>query len=209
MSRSEIENLCKYAEDMIEHAIENPQMEEKLLNLAESHLSNLLEQYKVECIDTETGYIYSRLGMVKVTKNKLEEAEKCFTEALANLIVRGEFCQDRALSHWQLGKVYAKLEKNDQAKENFIRAIHIYDSLAMYEKLHLLEPDFKELGLKIEDHLPAKEFSDDGKPLKCRECGHNEFNLIEEVEDRWTYECTKCQCRNVVLQEMIASFQTQ
>ncbi|MHA2278508.1 MAG: hypothetical protein ACXAC2_22240, partial [Candidatus Kariarchaeaceae archaeon] len=64
---------------MIKHALENPQMEEKLLNLAESHLSNLLEQYKVECIDTETGYIYSRLGIAKLTKNKLDEAEKCFT----------------------------------------------------------------------------------------------------------------------------------
>ncbi|OLS16715.1 MAG: hypothetical protein HeimC3_52250 [Candidatus Heimdallarchaeota archaeon LC_3] len=131
MSREEIIALSKYAEDMIENSLENPQMEKKLLNLAESHLETLLEEWKVECIDTETGLIHSRLGIVKLAKKEYEEAKKCFLDALSNLIVRGEYCQDRALSHWQLGKTYLKLENKSEAKENFIRAIQIYDSLAM------------------------------------------------------------------------------
>jgi hypothetical protein len=78
----------------------------------------------------------------------------------------------------------------------------------MYEKLHLLENDFKGMNLRIEDYLPAKELTEDGKPTKCRECGHNVFNLVEDGNDRWTYECSNCRCRNVVIREMIASLQT-
>ncbi|OLS16716.1 MAG: hypothetical protein HeimC3_52260 [Candidatus Heimdallarchaeota archaeon LC_3] len=73
--------------------------------------------------------------------------------------------------------------------------------------MNLLESDFDLLGLKIEDHFPAKELNEDGIPMKSRECGNNEFNLVEHVENRWTYECKKCQCRNVVLKEMIPSIE--
>ena len=203
MSREEIETLCKYAEEMMENALQNPQMEKKLLDLADSHLNTLLERWKVECIDTETGFIHSRLGLVKFAKKDYEGARKCFLNALSNLIVRGEYCKDRALSHWQLGRTFLQLENKIEAKENLIRAINIYDSLAMFEKLRLLQSDMDILGLKIEDYLPAKEVDKDGIPVKCRECGHNEFIMTEQVENRWTYECKNCGCRNVVLKEMI------
>ena len=55
---------------------------------------------------------------------------------------------------------------------------------------------------------PIKQLTEDGKPIKCRECGHNEFNLIEDNENRMMYECKNCQCRNVVVKEIITSIQT-
>ncbi|MFW9930369.1 MAG: tetratricopeptide repeat protein [Candidatus Thorarchaeota archaeon] len=194
----------KYAEQMFEDAKYSSENKEKLLDLAENTLVNLLKDHDVECIDPETGYILSRLGQLKMQQNDYDMAQQYFKEALSNLIVRGEFCQDRALSHLGLAISYRNLNNQVEAKNHFIKAIHIYDSLAMYKELHeKLEPHFNDLGYKIEDFLPAKEITPEGKPVQCRECGKKEFKLVEETSERWIYECVACGCRNVVLAEMI------
>lgn len=207
MQRKEIVDLCIYAEEMMADASRNKQKEKDLLEMAEQHLLSLLKQYKVECIDPQTGYIFSRLGLIKLAQKNYDMAEKYFLEALANLIIRGEFCQDRGLTHRSLGKTYFLKNIKEEAKNHYIKAIHIYDSLAMYDKLKEMEPEFRKLGAKVEDYLPAKEIGSDGVPKKCRECGGKDFNLIEETEDRKVYACKNCNCRNVVLAEMIAMMQ--
>ena len=131
MQRNEIVELCVYAEEMMNDASKNTQKENDLLEMAEQHLLSLLKQYKVECIDPQTGYIFSRLGLIKLAQKNYDMAEKYFLEALANLITRGEFCQDRGLTHRSLGKTYFLKNSKEEAKNHYIKAIHIYDSLSM------------------------------------------------------------------------------
>ena len=208
MQRTEIASLCSYAEQMMNDASKDIEKEKDLLEMAEKHLLSLLKDYKVECIDPQTGYIFSRLGLVKIAQKDYDMAEKYFLEALANLIVRGEFCQDRGLTYRSLGKTYFLKNNKEEAINHYIKAIHVYDSLAMYDKLKEMETELRNLGMKIENYLPAKEIGPNGIPTKCRECGGKDFRLIEETADRKIYECKNCNCRNVVLLEMIAMMQT-
>ena len=203
MQRTEIAGLCKYADEMLFSAKLKPELSDILISLAENHLKQLLATEQVVCISPVAGFVHCRLGLVKWDKGDYAGAEKCFLDALGNLVVRGDYCQDRALSHWYLGKIYSKLGKKENSKENFIRAIHIYDSLSMFNQLQLLEKDFRELGYKIENFLPAKSLTAEGKPAKCRECGGERFALIESSQDRYVYECLECRCRNIVLKEML------
>lgn len=201
MKRSEILQLCSYAEEMYQDAIKDPEQAERLLNLAEKHLTTLLNDYKVECVDETQGFVCSRRGWVKLAQKKHDEAKVCFNNALTNLTTRGEYCNDRAYSYWGLARTHHELGMEEEAKEFYEAAVHVYASLADHATLKKIQPDVEKLGLKIEDLLPVKNIGEDGKPIKCRECGKNEFKIVEETEEKTTYECTACGCRNVVLKK--------
>ena len=103
MSRIEVVKLCKYAEKMLKCASEDPRICDDLKGMAEEYLHSMLIKYDVERIDPDTGYILSRLGMVKLAQDDVIGAEKYFLESLANMVVRGEYCEDRAEVYKLLG----------------------------------------------------------------------------------------------------------
>lgn len=204
MTRSEIAKLAKYGEECLQDSETKPEVKEKLLVLAEEQFKNLITQYKVECVDPMLGYLYCRLGDVKYKQEHYEVAEKTYLDSLVHLIVRGEYCQDRARAHVGLARTYIKLNDFNKARENFIRAIHIYDSLAMNDKINNLAKDFRTLSINVKDILPAKQINEKGEPTKCRECGGSEFNKIRVENDKIAiYECANCGCRNVIILDML------
>lgn len=204
MTRAEIVKLAKYGEECLQDSYGSPDLKEKLLILSEEQFKFLIAEYKAECIEPMVGYLYSRLGEVKYNQANYSEAEKYYLDALGNLIVRGEYCQDRARSHVGLGKTYMKLGNEKGAREHFIRAVHIYDSLAMQDKINQLTGDFSKLKINIQDILPAKHINEKGEPTKCRECGGEDFKRIESDNVNIAiYDCASCGCRNVVILDML------
>lgn len=204
MTRSEIVKLAKYGESCYQDGLNSPDMKDKLLSLAEEQFNYLIGEYKAECIEPMVGYLYSRLGEIKYTQSNYIEAEKNYLDALGNLIVKGEYCQDRARTHVGLARTYMKLHKDKDAREHFIRAVHIYDSLSMSDKIQQLTNDFNNLQIDIKSILPAKQINEKGKPTKCRECGGNEFKRIESDNEKIAiYDCKACGCRNVVILDML------
>lgn len=204
MTRSEIVKLAKYGESCYQDSFNSPEIKDKLLSLAEEQFNYLIKEYKAECIEPMVGYLYSRLGEIKYTQSNYKEAEKNYLDALGNLIVKGEYCQDRARAHVGLAKTYMKLNKDKDAREHFIRAVHIYDSLSMQDKIHQLTNDFTKLNIKLESILPAKHINEKGEPTKCRECGGTEFKRIESDNEKIAiYDCKDCGCRNVVILDML------
>jgi tetratricopeptide (TPR) repeat protein len=208
MTRQEIIKLAKYGEECLQDSYNSPEIKEKLLNLAEEQFNILIMEYKAECIEPMVGYLYGRIGEVKYNQKEYLKAEKYYLDALANLIVRGEYCQDRAQAHLGLAKTYMKLANEDGAREHYIRAIHIFDSLAMDEKIHQQEKEFIKLKIRIKDVLPAKQINEKGEPTKCRECGGSKFKKIRvENEKLVVYDCIDCGCRNVIILDMLELIQ--
>jgi tetratricopeptide (TPR) repeat protein len=203
MTRSEIEKLGKYGLECFNDAMKDEELKDKLLSLAEKHFKVLIEEFDAQCIDPMAGYCWAQLGKVQVAKKEFEEAEKSYMNALNNLIVRGEYCQDRADSYLGLARVYMNLNEKEKAIENLERAVHVYDSIAMFDKLKPIDEEFKSLGFKVEDNLPVMALNEKGEPKKCRECGGTEFKLVEEHEDRKVFQCVNCNCRNVVLKKKV------
>ena len=204
MTRSDIVKLAKYGEECIADSYNSPDLKEKLLSLAEEQFNQLIIEYKSECIEPMVGYLYGRLGEVKYNQKEYLNAEKNYLDALANLIVRGEYCQDRANAHLGLAKTYMKLANEEGAREHFIRAIHIFDSLAMNDMINKIAKDFEKLAIRIQDVLPAREINENGEPTKCRECGGSKFKKIRvENEKIAIYDCVNCGCRNVIILDML------
>lgn len=206
MTRSEIVKLAKYGEACFQDSFNSPEIKDKLLKLAEEQFKYLISEYKAECIEPMLGYLYSRLGEVKYNQGFYHEAEKNYLDALGNLIVKGEYCQDRARAHVGLAKTYMKLNDDKDAKEHFIRAVHIYDSLAMQDKIHQLTVDFSNLKIDLESVLPPKNVNERGEPTQCRECGGKNFKKIESESKNdkiAIYDCVACGCRNVVILDML------
>lgn len=204
MTRIEIVKLAKYGEACFQDSFNSPELKDKLLSLAEEQFKYLINEYRAECIEPMVGYLYSRLGDVKYNQLSYQEAEKNYLDALANLIVRGEYCQDRARSHVGLAKTYLKLHNEKNAREHFIRAVHIYDSLAMQDKIHELTNDFSNLKIDLNSVLPPRNVNEKGEPTKCRECGGSEFKRIESENNKIAiYDCKACGCRNVVILDML------
>ncbi len=209
MTRTEIAKLAKYGEECLHDSEENPQLKDKLLSQAEEQFNHLIKEYRSECIEPMVGYLYCRLGDVKYNQKQYEKAEKSYLDALSHLIVRGEYCQDRARSHIGLARTYLRLENRESAKEHFIRGIHIYDSLAMKSEIDQLSKDLKDLRIHIKDILPAKQINENGEPTKCRECGGSEFKKIALEHDKIAiYDCVKCGCRNVIILDMLELLQS-
>ena len=204
MTRSEIIKLTKYGEECLQDSFTKPEVKDKLLTLAEEQFNHLIKEYNSECIEPMVGYVYVRLGEVKYNQKQYLKAEKSYLEALVHLIVRGEYCQDRAQAHIGLAKTYMKLANEEGAREHFIRGIHIYDSLSMNDKIDLLSKEFKNLKINIRDILPAKQINEKGEPTKCRECGGSQFKKIRiENEKIAIYDCENCGCRNVIILDML------
>ena len=197
MSRKEVAELCKYAEKMLKCASEDPRICNELIGMAEDHLRSLLIKYDVECIDPDTGYILSRFGMVKLAQDDLIGAEKYFLESLANLVVRGEYCEDRAQVYWLLGMTYIKMGNLEEGKINVLRALHLYDNLAMSEKILDLLPEVQKLNLQPEDYLKKSKIGIGELPSRCSECGHADFVQVEELNGKVIYECTYCNSRYI------------
>ena len=204
MTRSEIVKLAKYGEECLQDSFSTPDLSEKLLSLAEEQFKFLVDEYKAECIEPMVGYLYSKLGEVKYNQSAYSDAEKYYLDALVHLIVKGEYCQDRARTHAGLAKTYMKLNDERNAREHFIRAIHIYDSLAMQDKINKLTTDFVKLNIDISSILPAKQVNEKGEPTRCRECGGTDFKRIESENDKIAiYDCKYCGCRNIVILDML------
>lgn len=204
MTRTEIAKLAKYGEECLQDSSNKPEIRDKLLSLAEEQFNHLIKEYASECIEPMAGYVFVRLGEVKYQQKEYLKAEKTFLESLAHLIVRGEYCQDRARAHVGLARTYMKLANEEGAREHFIRAIHIYDSLSMNDTIHDLSKDFRNLSINIKDILPAKQINEKGEPVKCRECGGSQFKKIRiENEKIAIYDCIECGCRNVIILDML------
>lgn len=182
----------------------NPEIKDSLLVLAEEHFNILINRINAEGTDPKLGYLYCRLGEVKFNQKKYIKAERAFVESLHHLVIRGEYCEDRARAHIGLARTYMKLANEEGAREHFIRAIHIYDSLSMYEVIEQLTVTFKKLSIKLEDILPAKAINEQGIPTKCRECSGSEFKKIRvENEKVVVYDCVSCGCRTIVVLDML------
>lgn len=204
MTRSEISKLAKYGEECLEDSVEKPEVKDKLLMLAEEQFNKLITEFKVECVEPQLGYLYCRLGDVKYKQELYEQAEKTYLDSLDHLSVRGEYCQDRARAHIGLARTYIKLNDFNNAREHFIKAIHIYDSLAMNDKIKSLAKDFRALSVNIKEILPAKQINENGEPTECRECGGSEFKKIRVDNEKIAiYECSNCGCRNVIILDML------
>ena len=147
------------------------------------------------------GYCFTQLGKIQLAKGQFKKAEKSFDNALNNLNVRGEYSQDIAASYRGLTKVYTNLHDVKKAKEHLVRTINVYDALAMFKELRTLDEEFSMLNTKVEDYLPVHETKENGEPKKCRECGNEQFNMVEEKIDRKVFECKSCNWRNVVLKQ--------
>ena len=119
MTRSEIANLAKYGEECLQDSATKHELKTKLLALAEEQFNSLIKAYKVECVDPQLGYLYSRLGDVKYIQEQYELAEKLYLDSLVLLIVGGEYCQVRARAHVGLARTYIKLNNFNKARENF------------------------------------------------------------------------------------------
>lgn len=204
MTRVEIAKLSKYGEDCLQDSYSKPEIRTKLLSLAEEQFKHLIKEYSSECIEPMAGYVFVRLGEVKYQQKDYLKAEKSFLDSLTHLIVRGEYCQDRARAHIGLARTYMKLANEEGAREHFIRAIHIYDSLSMKDKINELAHDFNKLTINIKDILPAKQINEKGEPTKCRECGGSEFKKVRvENQKIAIYDCVTCGCRNVIILDML------
>ena len=204
MTRSEIARLAKYGEECLKDSYSNPEIRDKLLALAEEQFNLLINQYTTEKADPMLGYLYTRLGEVKYNQKKYLKAEKAFLESLNHLVIRGEYCEDRAQTHFGLTKTYMKLANEESAREHFIRAVHIYDSLSMQNKIDEMVRDCEKLTIKLEDILPAKQINSKGEPTVCRECGGSEFKKIRiENEKLAVYDCINCGCRSVIILDML------
>lgn len=203
MPRSEIAKLAKYGEDCFHDSYEKPELRDKLLSLAEEQFNHLIKEFKSKSVEPMVGYLYCRLGDVKYTQEQYDKAEKSYLNALDNLTVREEYCQDRAHSHIGLARTYMKLGNRESAKEHFIRGIHLYDSLSMNNEINQLSEELEDLRINIKDILPAKQINEKGEPTKCRECGGSEFRKVAlEHEKIAIYDCVNCGCRNVILLDM-------
>ncbi len=204
MTRSDIIRLAKYGEECLKDSYTNPEIKDKLLALAEEQFNLLINQYKTEKTDPMIGYLYARLGEVKFNQKKYLKSERAYLESLNHLIIRGEYCEDRAQAHFGLAKTYMKLANEEGAREHFIRAIHVYDSLSMPDKISQIVKDCEKLTIKLEDVLPAKQINDKGEPTVCRECGGSEFKKIRvENEKLAVYDCISCGCRTIIVLDML------
>ena len=204
MPRNEIAKLAKYGEDCLHDSDKKPELKDKLLSLAEEQFNHLIKEFNSNSVEPMVGYLYCRLGDVKYSQKQYDKAEKSYLDALVRLTVRGEYCQDRAHSHIGLARTYMKLGNRENAKEHFIRGIHLYDSLAMKNEIDQISKELKGLRIDIKDILPAKQINEKGEPTKCRECGGFEFKKVAlEYEKIAIYDCVQCGCRNVILLDML------
>lgn len=204
MARSDIARLAKYGEECLKDSYTNPEIRDKLLALAEEQFNLLINQYASEKTEPMLGYLYSRLGQVKYNQKKYLKAERAYLSSLNHLIIRGEYCEDRAQAHFGLAKTYMMLANEEDAREHFIRAVHIYDSLSMQDKIQQISKDCEKLTIKLEDILPAKQINSKGEPTICRECGGSEFKKIRvENEKIAVYDCIACGCRSVIVLDML------
>lgn len=199
MSRNEIIKLAKYGEECLKDSFLSPDIKDKLLILAEEQFKSLINQYNENDMIPMVGYLYSRLAEVKYNQQDYGSAENYYVDALSNLIKPGDYCQDRAMAHIGLARTYMKLENYKAAREHFIRGIHVYDSLAMKDRIENLSSDLLSLDIKIEDTLPAKAINEKGEPTKCRNCGGSSFKMVRKDNKIVSYDCTTCTCRNVVI----------
>ena len=108
MSRHEIVKLAKYGEECLQDSYNTPEIQDKLLSLAEQQFKFLLGLFKAQSIDPMVGYLFSLIGEVKYNQLAFLEAEKYYLEALVHLVVKGEYCQDRARTHAGLARSYMK-----------------------------------------------------------------------------------------------------
>lgn len=144
--------MCSFANAQLEQSRTNGLLRDKLLTLAECQLETLVQDPEVEANDELLGFVFSRLGWVRIHLGKTREAKRAFIEALTTLD-RGKDCPARALSYWGLAKVFLRTGQTEHAKEHLINTLHACDSVGILDKYPEIEDDLAQVEITADDLL--------------------------------------------------------
>lgn len=148
-----IKYFVSFVDEMVSDSEKDELNKDIILNLADSFLKSLLNFYENEKFSCLVGYVYQRLGWIKLYREKYRKAEKMFLYSIINLKDCKHCTQELLESYWGLTKTYLLTNRLKRAKKYFIIAYNIMlanNSVYIEEEIEYL---FNTLGVTISDLL--------------------------------------------------------
>ncbi len=151
-----IKYFVSFVDEMVSDSKKDELNKDVILDLADSFLKSLLNFYENEKFSCLVGYVYQRLGWIKLYKGKYRKAEKMFLYSLINLKDCEHCTQELIESYWGLIKTYIMNNELERAKKYFLLVYDIMlanNSLFIEEEIEYL---INRLGITIDDLLKKK-----------------------------------------------------